>query len=110
MNEFYAPKNVAEYEAKTLSQMQYKGYKNAIRSTWVHTMGLDMSPSLKNLKNTKVHLIWGKNDPLVPYKAAEAYQKLVTTSTLDVIDQAGHLSCYEQSNTANELIHKYLNE
>ncbi|HTF81423.1 MAG TPA: alpha/beta hydrolase, partial [Cytophagales bacterium] len=85
MKEFFDETKVASYRPKTEDQMKYVGFKRAIRSTWIHTLGLDMSSAMKDIAISEVptHLIWGKYDPLIPYAASKQYIKLMPQSSLD---------------------------
>lgn len=110
MKEFYDENAVKEYRTKTEEQMKYRGFKRAIRSTWEHTLGLNMSSHMREIavSNVKTHLIWGKADPLIPYEASKEYLKFMPMSSLDIIERAGHLSNYEKPEEVNDLLFRFL--
>ncbi len=110
MREFYDENTVKEYRAKTEAQMKYTGFKRAIRSTWQHTLGLNMSSQMQEIaaSDVKTHLVWGKADPLIPYEASKEYLKFMPKSSLDIIEKAGHLSNYEKPKEVNDLLFRFL--
>lgn len=112
MKEFYDQGTVPEYRPKTEEQMKYKGFKRAIRSTWIHTLGLNMTASMDKIASGKIktHLVWGKADPLIPYEASKEYLKHLPKSSLHVIEHAGHLSNYEKPQEVNTLLNNFLRE
>lgn len=112
MKEFHDKKAVPEYRPKTEDQMKFAGFKRAIRSTWIHTLGLNMTASMDKIAsgNIKTHLIWGKSDPLVPHQASQEYLKHMPKSSLDVIEHAGHLSNYEKPQEVNTLLNSFFRE
>lgn len=109
MKEFHDQNTVPEYRPKTEDQMKYEGFKRAIRSTWIHTLGLNMTSGMDKIASTdiKTHLIWGKSDPLIPYEASKEYLKHMPKSSLHIIEKAGHLSNYEKPQEVNALIQSF---
>jgi len=112
MREFYDPSKVEDYRAKSWRQMQYKGYKRAILSTWQNILTLNMTEAMNRIgkSNIDVLLLWGKNDPLVPPAMSEHYLKAMPQADLIVIDSAGHLSNYERPELFNPALYKFLRD
>ncbi len=106
MNEFYDPNKVSEYRDLSEKQMQYQGFKRAVKKTWSNTMSRSMETQLIQLgeENIDKVLIFGENDPLVPPAMAEKYATFLKTNETHIIKKAGHLSCYEQPILVNKII------
>ncbi|MBC8111503.1 MAG: alpha/beta hydrolase [Verrucomicrobia bacterium] len=110
MSEYYKPENLPEYAEKLSPQMKFKGFKHAILSTWKHTMSRTMETEIKRIGTNQrpVLLIWGDHDPLVPVTASEKYLQAMPKATLQVIKDAGHVSCYERPDLVNPILIDFL--
>ncbi len=67
-------------------------YKNAtgiMRDTLVKTVNDDLSELLPKV-NTKIELIWGENDTVIPLSIAEEANKKLKDSKLTIVKNAGH--------------------
>jgi len=53
-------------------------------------------------------IIWGKEDFTVPLRCGEEMHRLIPGSRLETIDNAGHLSNFDQSTVFNELVAGFL--
>ncbi len=73
--------------------------KSAMRS--------NLSTQLKKIK-IPVNLIWGKNDPITPINVAEEFSKLLSNSTLQIIDKCGHAPMMEHPNEFNKILEHFL--
>jgi pimeloyl-ACP methyl ester carboxylesterase len=106
MSEYYKPENVPEYAGKLEKQMKFKGFKQAIISTWTNTLNKSMEVEMKRIgKHPRpVLLVWGDHDPLVPVEASKEYLKNMPQVTLEIIKNAGHVSCYERPDLVNPVL------
>ena len=55
-------------------------------------------------------IIWGNEDVTVPLRCGEEMHRLMSGSRLEVIDNAGHLSNFDQSAVFNELVADFLSD
>jgi pimeloyl-ACP methyl ester carboxylesterase len=53
-------------------------------------------------------IIWGKEDTSVPLRSGEEMHRLMPGSRFEIIDNAGHLSNFDQSTVFNELVTDFL--
>ncbi|MFC2064631.1 alpha/beta fold hydrolase [Chloroflexota bacterium] len=53
-------------------------------------------------------IIWGRQDTIVPYKHGEVAAQNIPDSTLQVIDNCGHVPMFEQPEIFNQLILEFL--
>jgi pimeloyl-ACP methyl ester carboxylesterase len=110
MNEFYDPKKVEEYAIISAEQMKYKGFKRAMKSTWLNTLNQNEYQDLVLLGNAKKKtlLLWGQNDPLISSKVSEHYIRAIPSIEYHEIEKAGHLANYEQPEVVNSFIYNFL--
>ena len=57
---------------------------------------------------TETLLIWGRQDGLAPLEQGEALNSVLPNSSLDVIDNCGHLPMTEKPETFNRLVRNFL--
>jgi pimeloyl-ACP methyl ester carboxylesterase len=71
---------------------------------------MDRVDQTKTLKNIDVPtlILCGRDDTLCPLSRHELMHQLVPHSTLDIIENAGHLPTLEQPETTNESLRKWL--
>ena len=84
-------------------------YNNAtpiMRETLVKSVNEDLSPLLKNMKETL--LIWGENDKDTPLSDAKIMEKEIKNSGLVVLKGCGHFSFIEDRYTFERVIKSYL--
>jgi pimeloyl-ACP methyl ester carboxylesterase len=53
-------------------------------------------------------IVWGKEDKSVPLESGERMHEILTESRLEVIENAGHLANFDQSERFNELVIEFL--
>jgi len=111
MKEFYDAESVPEYRTKSKGQMEYKGLKAGILSSWQNMLTLNLQSQLESIgkQNTRVLVVWGKNDPLIHPNVSEHYLKAMPQASLITIDKAGHLSNYERPDIFNPAVLTFLN-
>ena len=84
-------------------------YNNAtpiMRETLVKSVNEDLTPLLKNMKETL--LIWGENDKDTPIKDAKIMQREIKNVGLVVLKGCGHFSFIEDRYTFERVIKSYL--
>jgi 4,5:9,10-diseco-3-hydroxy-5,9,17-trioxoandrosta-1(10),2-diene-4-oate hydrolase len=64
---------------------------------------------LHRLKRVPTLIVWGREDPIVPVSAGEAYQAAIPGSRLVVLDRCGHHPHIEHPETFVQHIQAFLN-
>jgi pimeloyl-ACP methyl ester carboxylesterase len=70
-------------------------------------VGYDTRERLREIE-TPTLIVWGRNDRLVPIRAAYAYQRRIPHAELEIIHQAGHLPMLERPREFNALLDDFL--
>ena len=55
-------------------------------------------------------IIWGREDRSVPLRCGQEIQRLLKGSTLEIIDDAGHLANFDRPEVFNDLVISFLSE
>jgi len=82
-------------------------------SRLAHPLGMRKELYLANdLRKIRapVMLIWGKQDPLMPYSKVRQNFKLIPHAKIEVLPQTGHMPPIEDNKKFNELAISFLNE
>jgi pimeloyl-ACP methyl ester carboxylesterase len=58
--------------------------------------------------DTRVMIIWGDSDPLLPVHHAETFQGLLKKSIVHIFEQCGHAPQIEQSDKFNQLLIRFI--
>ena len=82
---------VNKLRAKRGSSDYSKLGSDLMRQTFNNIIGLDLTPNLKDIKNSTL-LVWGKNDGDTPLYMAKIMKKNIPDSGLVVLENAGHFS------------------
>ena len=107
------PKNkkdevLAKYRDKH-SSADYKALKSEkMRETFKKVINLDLTPDLKNIKNSTL-LVWGENDKDTPLYMAEIMKSQIEDSGIVVIKNAGHFSYLDNSAQYCAVANSFLN-
>lgn len=97
------PELTPQLRERYKEQMQFVGYKHALRSTLIHMplTNLDDTFARVGKQNKKCALIWGTNDTVVPYEYHDRVMKALPGTTLHTIEGAGHAVNYEEPEKVN---------
>jgi pimeloyl-ACP methyl ester carboxylesterase len=69
----------------------------------------NLPPLLHRLKRVPTLIVWGREDPIVPLSAGEAYQAAIPGSRLVVLDRCGHHPHIEQPEIVVQHVQEFLN-
>ncbi len=113
---FLSPENTPEFaticpEEPTPEQAEYweVAREQACRLSWRPYMHYPALPNLlSRLKNLPTQIVWGREDPIVPLSAGQAYNDAIPGSQLAVIDNAGHRPEIEQPDEFVRIVQKFL--
>lgn len=92
---------------KKFGSSDYINATPIMRETLVKSVNEDLSPLLKNMKETL--LIWGDKDTATPLYDGEYMEKEIDNAGLVVLKGTGHFSFVEDSYTFDKVIRSYLN-
>jgi pimeloyl-ACP methyl ester carboxylesterase len=110
LTDFKYPERHPEWVNKYKTQMQYKGFINALVSTmYNYTYNGRESNKQLNAVHKPVLLIWGREDKTVPYNYSDSVRSVLQTEFFPV-DDAGHLPYIEQADKVNARILQFLKE
>jgi len=101
---------VGHFQARYISQMQYKGFKRGILSTIRNGMldsFLDIYERVGKL-DKPVLLLWGRNDPTVPFKHSYELRAAMPNLEFHVIENCGHIPHYEKPEEVNPILLDFL--
>ncbi len=111
-NDFKNKSAYPDWEDRFREQMQYKGFRNAILSTIRQMPGTDTLGEYKALgqKDLPVMLFWGRQDQTIPLAHSEKLLELIPQARLEIIEDAGHISHFEQPDVFNPLLIEFLQQ
>jgi pimeloyl-ACP methyl ester carboxylesterase len=72
-------------------------------------VGYDTRERLREIEIPTL-IVWGRNDRLVPLRAAYAYQRLIPHAQLKVLDRTGHIAMLERPREFNAALDRFLAE
>jgi pimeloyl-ACP methyl ester carboxylesterase len=110
LGDFYDPSRFPDWPDKYRVQMQYRGFRRALRSTLLHFAGRDVREEFARVGQSRrpVLLVWGKTDRTVPVAVTREVLKAVPQAELHVIEEAAHLPHYERPEKVNPILMEFL--
>jgi pimeloyl-ACP methyl ester carboxylesterase len=94
LSDFYdAAAAPADWPAKYRVQLGYEGFQQALLSTYRHTIAFNQHEVYEQLgaTNLPLLLIWGQEDPLIPFAGNRELRALLPQVHFVPVAQAGHL-------------------
>jgi pimeloyl-ACP methyl ester carboxylesterase len=79
-----------------------------LRQNFFHT--LDQEIRQLGQKEIPTLIIWGRQDMSIPLRRGEEMHQLLKASTLEVLENAGHLANFDQSDKFNDLVINFLTD
>ncbi|MEO5568597.1 MAG: alpha/beta hydrolase, partial [Gemmatimonadaceae bacterium] len=109
-SDFIDPSRFPDWADRYRSQMRFKGFGRALRSTLVMRRGLDTDTLYARVTagNFPVLLVWGVKDRTVPFELNASVRKAIPSAEFRPIEGAGHLPILEQAATTNAIILEFL--
>jgi pimeloyl-ACP methyl ester carboxylesterase len=110
LDDFYDPSQFPGWPDQYRVQMQYRGFRRALRSTLLHFAGRDVREEFARVGKSgrPVLLIWGSDDLTVPVEVTAEIQKAIPQAELHVIEEAAHLPHYERPEMVNPILIEFL--
>ncbi|MCR5637076.1 MAG: alpha/beta hydrolase [Clostridiales bacterium] len=100
--------DAVENMRKKRGSADYNSASPVMRSTLVKVVNEDLTPLLKNIKQSTL-LIWGDKDTATPIDDARLMEKLIPDSGLVVVKGSGHYSFLEQPVFVEKVIASFMN-
>ncbi|HEY2773309.1 MAG TPA: alpha/beta hydrolase [Candidatus Binatia bacterium] len=91
-------------------QLEFAGYKRAFLSTLRHVPLSDFTARYRELAASPVpiEIFWGRQDEVAPASGADVAATLIPKATIQLIDDAGHLSHYEKPKEVGQALLRFL--
>ena len=108
--DFFDPAFVEHFKSRYAVQMQFKGFRRAILSTFRNNMlGSFIDVYLQLGKMDKdVLLFWGRNDITVPFEHSIALCTVLPNVQFHAIENCGHIPHYEKPHEVNPILLEFL--
>jgi pimeloyl-ACP methyl ester carboxylesterase len=109
-DDFVHPERYPQYFPKYITQMHYKGFRQAILSTIRNFLSQDNTGAYAEVgKSGKpVMLFWGRADITVPFAVSDQVRKSIPQAEFHAIDDAAHVPFYEHPEIVNPLLIEFL--
>jgi pimeloyl-ACP methyl ester carboxylesterase len=111
-SDFLHPEKFPDWADRYRDQMRYKGFRRARLSELVTNANIDQSDQLTRVgQHTRpVLVIWGKQDPTVPFEDSEWFMKALPRGHLVAVEESGHLPQWEQPEVVHRELIRFLSE
>jgi pimeloyl-ACP methyl ester carboxylesterase len=110
--DFLHPEKFPDWPDRYRVQMQYRGFRRARLSELASNASMDQKEEIARVGQhpRPVLVIWGNQDPVVPFDESVALLEAVPHARLVAIDDSGHLPQWEQPVIFNTAIVGFLRE
>jgi pimeloyl-ACP methyl ester carboxylesterase len=108
--DFFDPESVEHFKSKYKVQMQYKGFRRAILSTFRNNMlgsFMDVYEQLGKM-DKDILLFWGRNDITVPFEHSATLCAVLPNVQFHAIENCGHIPHYEKPDEVNPILLEFL--
>lgn len=111
-DDFYQLNKFSEYKDKFSIQLKYKGFKQALLSTYRQMSLNQFSEIYSSLakKNHQILLIWGCKDNTIPFEMSQKIIKIIPNINFHAIEETRHIPHYEKPEVVNPLLISFLQE
>lgn len=100
----------SKYSERNRVQMQYKGFRRAIRSTIQHGPIHDLQAVYQRLGARRIPtiLFWGRQDEVLPFAMSGRIRQMLPHLEFYAVDDAGHAAHHHQPEWVNPLLTAFL--
>jgi pimeloyl-ACP methyl ester carboxylesterase len=111
-SDFLHPEKFPDWPERYVPQMRYKGFRRGRLLANEANAETDMRPVLEEVGKypRPVLVVWGKQDPTVPFSRSEPLMKALPHAKLVPVDSAGHLPQWEQPAVTHAALFAFLKE
>jgi pimeloyl-ACP methyl ester carboxylesterase len=112
LGDFLHPEKFPDWPDRYRPQLRYKGFRRARLSDLRANTDADQRDELQAVGGNPrpVLVIWGKQDPNVPFELSASLMAVIPNARLLPVDQAGHLPQWEQPQIVQPAIVQFLRE
>jgi pimeloyl-ACP methyl ester carboxylesterase len=112
LGDFLHPERFPDWPGRYRVQLRYRGFRRARLSDLRSNVKADQRDELQAVGRhpRPVLVVWGKQDPNVPFELSASLMAVVPDARLLAIDQAGHLPQWEQPDIVQPAIVSFLRE
>jgi pimeloyl-ACP methyl ester carboxylesterase len=112
LGDFLHPERFPDWPARYRVQLRYKGFRRARLSEVRSNVDADQRDELQAVgrANRPVLVIWGKQDPNVPFELSASLLAELPAARLVAVDEAGHLPQWERPDVVQPAILSFLRE
>jgi pimeloyl-ACP methyl ester carboxylesterase len=112
LDDFVHPERFPDWPGRYRVQLQYRGFRRARLSELVTNASLDQRDELERVGRhpRPVLVIWGKQDPSVPFESSGPLLEQMPRARLVAVDDAGHLPQWEQPALTHAAMLEFLHE
>ncbi len=109
-DDFFRPERMGEYQTRYRDQMRFVGFRRALLSTLRSGLVTGAAEAYAEVgrQERPVLLIWGRHDRVVPFRTSAQVLKSIPQAELQTVEQAGHVSHYEQPEVVTPLLIGFL--
>jgi pimeloyl-ACP methyl ester carboxylesterase len=112
LGDFLYPERFPEWPDRYRVQLRYRGFRRSRLSDLRSNVKADQRDELQEVgrHSRQVLVIWGKQDPNVPFELSASLMAVMPGARLLTVDQAGHLPQWEQPGVVQPAIISFLRE
>lgn len=112
LSDFLHPEKFPDWPDRYRPQLRYKGFRRSRLSDLRANVDADQRDELQAVgrHSRPVLVIWGKQDPNVPFELSASLMAVMPYARLLAVDQAGHLPQWERPDIVQPAILSFLRE
>ena len=112
LGDFLHPERFPDWPDRYRVQLRYRGFRRARLSDLRSNVDASQRDELQAVGNHErpVLVIWGKQDPNVPFELSASLMAVVPNARLLAVDQAGHLPQWERPDIVQPAIISFLRD
>ncbi len=112
LGDFLHPERFPDCPERYRVQLRYRGFRRARLADLQSNVDVDQRDELQAVgQNTRpVLVVWGKQDPNVPFELSASLMAVMPYARLVAVDQAGHLPQWERPDVVQPAIVSFLHE
>jgi pimeloyl-ACP methyl ester carboxylesterase len=110
MPDFLEPEKWPDWPDRYRTQMRYRGFGRALRSSIMVTSGVSVDSVYATVgrQSFPVQLLWGEEDQTVPIALSEGVRRAIPRIQYHPIPRAGHLPHMERTDLVNPILLDFL--
>jgi pimeloyl-ACP methyl ester carboxylesterase len=112
LDDFLHPERFPDWPKRYRVQLQYRGFRRARLSDLTANATSDQREEVQRVGRVRrpVLVVWGKQDPNVPFELSEALMRQMPFARLVAVEDAGHLPQWEQPDIVQPAVIEFLRE